>query len=118
MRTHARTAPLAVLLFATMLVVQLLINPGPAGAANRRLAAPPTDDNFARLRICESGDNYEINGRYSGAYQFSSRTWQSLGYTGLAHQSPPEVQDEAARLLQAKSGWGQWPACSRRLSLR
>ena len=30
---------------------------------------------------------------------------------------PPAVQDQAAQQLQARSGWGQWPACSRRLGL-
>jgi hypothetical protein len=80
----------------------------------------PTGDVWARLRQCESGGNYAIstgNGFY-GAYQFHPRTWRGLGYPGLPHQAAPEVQDEAARKLQARSGWGQWPACSRRLGLR
>jgi Transglycosylase-like domain len=78
------------------------------------------DAAFAALRKCESGGNYKIatgNGYY-GAYQFDPRTWRSLGYTGLPSDAPPEVQDEAARKLLAKAGWGQWPACSRKLGLR
>ena len=78
------------------------------------------DAAFAALRKCESGGNYKIatgNGYY-GAYQFDPRTWRSLGYTGLPSDAAPEVQDEAARKLLAKAGWGQWPACSRKLGLR
>jgi hypothetical protein len=85
-----------------------------------RAKAVPTGDVWARLRQCESGGRYNIstgNGFY-GAYQFHPRTWRGLGFPGLPHQAPPEMQDEAARKLQARSGWGQWPACSRRLGLR
>jgi hypothetical protein len=80
----------------------------------------PTGDVWARLRQCESGGNYSINtgNGFFGAYQFHPRTWRGLGYPGLPHQASPEMQDEAARKLQARSGWGQWPACSRRLGLR
>lgn len=78
------------------------------------------DAAFAALRKCESGGNYKTatgNGYY-GAYQFDPRTWRALGYPGLPSDAPPEVQDEAARKLLAKAGWGQWPACSRKLGLR
>jgi hypothetical protein len=75
---------------------------------------------WQRLRNCEAGGRYDRNSGngYYGAYQFSAGTWRSLGYKGLPHQAPPEVQDEAARRLQARSGWGQWPACSRRIGAR
>ena len=84
-------------------------------------AARPTDDQlFQRLRNCEAGGRYDRNSGngYYGAYQFSAGTWRSLGYKGLPHQAPPEVQDEAARKLQRRSGWGQWPACARRIGAR
>jgi hypothetical protein len=87
-------------------------------------AAAPTDgykhDVWTRLRNCESGGRYDRNSGngFYGAYQFHPRTWRSLGYPGLPHQAPPEMQDEAARRLQARSGWGQWPACSRRIGVR
>jgi hypothetical protein len=74
---------------------------------------------WAELRQCESGGNYAIdtgNGYY-GAYQFSASTWHGLGFSGLPSQAPPATQDTAAVELQARSGWGQWPACSRRLGL-
>ena len=84
-------------------------------------AARPGDDvTWQRLRNCEAGGRYDRNSGngYYGAYQMSAGTWRSLGYGGLPHQAPPEVQDEAARKLQARSGWGQWPACSRRIGAR
>jgi hypothetical protein len=73
-----------------------------------------------RPRMTRAGGRYGIstgNGFY-GAYQFHPRTWRNLGYPGLPHQASPEMQDEAARKLQARSGWGQWPVCSRRIGAR
>ncbi len=81
--------------------------------------ASPLGGVWAELRQCESGGNYAIdtgNGYY-GAYQFSAATWHGLGFPGLPNQAAPAVQDQAAVELQARSGWGQWPACSRRLGL-
>jgi len=88
-------------------------------AAAPAAAIAATADEFAALRMCESGGNYQTNtgNGYYGAYQFSLATWQSLGYTGYPHQASPATQDEAARRLQARSGWGQWPACSAKLGL-
>ena len=88
------------------------------GAAAHAGAAPATEENFARLRGCESGGDYAAaRGRYFGAYQFSAATWSSLGYGGLPHQAAPEVQDDAARRLQGSAGWSPWPRCARRLGL-
>jgi len=99
-----------------------------SGYRSRPLAAPRPvvaaalvdGDVWAKLRRCESGGRYDINtgNGFSGAYQFLPSTWRGLGYQGLPHQAPPEVQDEAARKLQARSGWGQWPVCSRRIGAR
>jgi hypothetical protein len=88
--------------------------------ASRRTAAVSDGDIWAKLRKCEAGGRYDANSGngYYGAYQFSAGTWRSLGYPGLPHQAPPEMQDEAARKLQARSGWGQWPACARRIGAR
>ena len=93
----------------------------PAPPAPAPVPAPAdANDVWARIRHCEAGGNYSRNSGngYYGAYQFSPGTWHSLGYSGLPHQAPPEVQDEAARKLQRRSGWGQWPACSRRVGAR
>jgi hypothetical protein len=77
-------------------------------------------DVWTRLRNCESGGQYGTNtgNGFYGAYQFHPRTWRTLGFPGLPHQAPPEMQDDAARRLQARSGWGQWPVCSRRIGAR
>ena len=88
--------------------------------ASRSAVRVLTGDVWAQLRACESGGRYNINSGngFYGAYQFHPRTWRGLGYPGLPHQAPPEMQDEAARKLQARSGWGQWPVCSRRIGAR
>ena len=99
-----------------------------AGADSRRAAAAPRPsrsgvrgDVWAALARCESGGNASArsaNGLYTGAFQFSNATWQSLGYEGSAADHPYAVQVEAAQRLQARSGWGQWPRCARKLGLR
>jgi len=72
------------------------------------------DEVFACIRQLESGNRYGSIG--GGAYQFQDPTWQSLGYKGTARDASPEVQDEAARRLQARDGWRPWttaPLCGR-----
>ncbi|MGQ0743949.1 MAG: transglycosylase family protein [Acidimicrobiales bacterium] len=64
------------------------------------------DEVFGCIRQLESGNRYGIGN--GGAYQFLDSTWRSLGYSGSAQEASPAVQDEAARRLQARSGWGQW----------
>lgn len=92
--------------------------PAPVQAAAVQAAAGV--EVWVKLRNCEAGGNYTRNSGngYYGAYQFAAGTWRSLGYQGLPHEAPPEVQDEAAHRLQARGGWGQWPACSRRIGVR
>ena len=136
---HRSSLAVAALLLATVLVGSDLSAP-PAGAvtmgrrsypsariqrpyrfrASRSAFRAPVDiagDVWTRLRHCESGGRYDANtgNGFFGAYQFLPRTWRNLGFPGLPHQAPPEMQDEAARRLQARSGWGQWPVCSRRI---
>ena len=81
---------------------------------------PLTDPVWERLRRCESGGRYDINtgNGFYGAYQFVPSTWRGLGFPGMPHEAPRNMQDEAAQKLQARSGWGQWPACTRKLGLR
>ena len=76
---------------------------------------------WVALAQCESGGRADVispGGRFHGLYQFSVATWNSVGGTGLPSQASPEEQRYRAVALQARSGWGQWPACSRRLGLR
>ncbi len=74
-------------------------------------------DNLAR---CESGGNWSINtgNGYYGGLQFTASTWKAVGGTGLPHQNSREEQIHRAQILQARSGWGQWPACTKKLGLR
>ena len=63
-----------------------------------------------RLAQCESGGNWHINtgNGYYGGLQFSAATWRSVGGPGLPHQHSRETQIKYAKILQARSGWGQW----------
>lgn len=72
------------------------------------------------LAQCESGGNPRTNtgNGYYGLYQFSLGTWRSVGGSGLPSDASPAEQTKRAKILQARSGWGQWPACSRKLGLR
>jgi|HubBroStandDraft_1064217.scaffolds.fasta_scaffold69226_2 hypothetical protein len=82
-------------------------------------SAPPAGGVWSELRDCESGGNYaeDTGNGYYGAYQFALSTWYGLGFSGLPSDASPATQDEAAQMLQARSGWGQWPACSYELGL-
>lgn len=91
----------------------------PVARASR--SAAPRGDVWAALAACESGGNPQArsaNGLYQGAFQFSLATWRSLGYSGSPADHSYSDQVAAAQRLQARSGWGQWPKCSRRLGLR
>lgn len=72
-----------------------------------------------RLAQCESGGNWSVNtgNGYYGGIQFSLGTWKAMGGAGLPSESSREQQIAIAKALQARSGWGQWPACSRSLGL-
>lgn len=90
-------------------------------AVRPRYAGPVTNDVWAALARCESGgrpDAVSRSGKYHGAFQFSLSTWHAMGMPGSPTEFPYEVQLETAKRLQARSGWGQWPTCSRKLGLR
>jgi uncharacterized protein YabE (DUF348 family) len=79
------------------------------------------DPVWTRLAQCESGNNWQAvsaNGLYYGGLQFHPQTWRSVGGTGMPHEASREEQIRRAQILLARSGWGQWPACSSRLGLR
>lgn len=85
-----------------------------------RAAAPAASgDVWGRLRNCESPDGRSsASGRYHGYFQFSQQTWNSVGGSGNPGAASYAEQLKRAKMLQARSGWGQWPACSRKLGLR
>lgn len=75
---------------------------------------------WACIRQHESGGDYadKRNPTYRGGYQFSYATWASVGGHGDPAAAPPAEQDMRAAMLQARSGWGQWPVTSRVCGLR
>lgn len=91
--------------------------PAPAPAVSSSAVSGSVWD---RLASCESGGNWSINtgNGYYGGVQFSAATWRAVGGTGLPHQHSKAEQIKRAQILQARSGWGQWPACSSMLGLR
>lgn len=72
-----------------------------------------------RLAACESGGNWAINtgNGYYGGLQFLPSTWRGVGGTGLPHQHSREEQIKRAEILLARSGWGQWPQCARKIGM-
>ena len=96
------------------------------------ITTPPTisatvieGDVWYRLAMCESSlgtgaPQWGINtgNGYYGGLQFSLGTWQSVGGTGYPHEHSAATQIEKGKILQARDGWGQWPACSIKLGLR
>jgi hypothetical protein len=95
-----------------------------AGVAGISACSPPANAPSASallsLRMCESGGNYAINtgNGYSGAYQFATGTWNSLGFGGAPWQAAPWIQDQAVIKLWQQSRWASWPGCSAALGLR
>ena len=87
------------------------------------LAAPATesapavgdDSVWDRIAQCESGGNWSINtgNGYYGGLQFSAATWHSVGGPGLPHENSREVQIKYAKILQQRSGWGQWSCAAK-----
>lgn len=94
--------------------------PVPPSAGPGRAVAPQGDI-FDALARCESGGNPRAvggGGRYFGAFQFMLSTWRSLGYSGNPVDHDYATQKTAAQRLVARSGWGQFPVCSRRIGAR
>ncbi len=69
--------------------------------------------NWAALAECESSGNPKaVNpAGYYGLYQFSPRTWASVGGAGNPADATPAEQLKRAQILYNKAGVGQWPHC-------
>ena len=84
-----------------------------------------TNAELARLRDCESTDNYRAvssSGIYRGAYQFDQRTWDGVAerhFPWLIGQDPIDVapwwQDAMTRALWSERGKQPWPICGNRV---
>ncbi|MGY6501375.1 MAG: transglycosylase family protein [Acidimicrobiales bacterium] len=98
----------------------------PAPTSSVGMPAGTTANQWHRLRMCESSNNYgAVNpaGPYLGAYQFLQSTWdgtaRSVGRTDLVgvapNQAAPADQDAMAYALYNRSGAGPWPHCGAHL---
>jgi uncharacterized protein YabE (DUF348 family) len=84
--------------------------PEPEPAATGGDPSAAGDSVWDKIAQCESGGNWSINtgNGYYGGLQFSYATWQSVGGPGYPHEQSRETQIKYAKILQARSGWGQW----------
>lgn len=71
-----------------------------------------------KIAQCESGGNWQTNtgNGYYGGLQFSAATWHSVGGSGLPSDNSREEQIKRAKILQARSGWGQWGCAGARFN--
>ena len=79
--------------------------------------------NWDAIAQCESSGNWAMNSGngFYGGVQFMHQTWVNMGgrdYAEYPHEATREQQIEVSERLLAAYGWGQWPACSRKLGLR
>ena len=107
---------------ATRTIARVALAGLAVGAPLALAAGPAQADsvNWDAVAQCEAGGSWARNSGngYYGGLQFSAGTWRGVGGTGLPHQNTRETQIEMGRRLQARSGWGQWPACTRKLHYR
>jgi hypothetical protein len=89
----------------------------PTTAAPAPYGDPNDPATWDRLARCESGGNWAMNNGngYYGGLQFSLATWRNVGGSGYPHQATKAEQIKRGKILQSRSGWGQWPNCSREL---
>lgn len=85
----------------------------PAGTRTLRAG---TGGKLARIRQCESTNNYGANtgNGFYGAYQFTQSTWESVGGSGNPANASPAEQDKRAAILYAREGSSPWPVCGYR----
>ena len=72
-----------------------------------------------QLAACESGGNWAINtgNGYYGGLQFTIASWQAVGGTGMPNEASRDEQIARGQILQARGGWGNWPACTAKLGI-
>jgi LysM repeat protein len=94
--------------------------PQPRASVSYAPAATPVSGIWNQLAQCESGGNWSANtgNGYYGGLQFTQSSWQSVGGSGNPSQASASEQIARAKILQARSGWGAWPACTAKLGLR
>lgn len=96
--------------------------PAPSPRASTPVNAPSVSSGsvWDQLAQCEAGGNWSINtgNGYYGGLQFSISSWRAVGGNGLPSDASRDEQIMRGQMLQAKQGWGAWPACSAKLGLR
>lgn len=93
----------------------------PLRAKVKAVAVYPTDALLHALAMCETGgrmDNPNTGNGYFGFFQFSLATWRSVGGARYPHEHSYAEQASRARALILRSGWGQFPRCSRTIGAR
>lgn len=72
-----------------------------------------------RLAACEAGGNWSINtgNGFYGGLQFTLSSWQAAGGTGYPNDASRDEQIARGQILQARQGWGAWPACTAKLGI-
>jgi len=90
------------------------------GQAQAPSETASSGDVWDRLAQCEAGGNWSTNtgNGYYGGLQFTQGSWNAAGGSGLPSQASREEQIARAQQLQARQGWGAWPACSSKLGIR
>jgi hypothetical protein len=109
--------------FANALTPQPAPSDPPAAPSQSRATVSAEGSVWDSLAQCEAGGDWAANtgNGYSGGLQFAASTWRAYGggeFAPMAWQASREQQIEIAERVLASSGWGAWPACSRRLGLR
>jgi peptidoglycan hydrolase-like protein with peptidoglycan-binding domain len=84
------------------------------GLIGRAASGRDVSSVLERIAQCESGGNptaVSADGRYFGKYQFSRRTWRSVGGQGGPAAASEAEQDRRARILYRRAGTKPWPVC-------
>lgn len=93
-----------------------------ASSSSNRVAAASNVSGgvWDRLAACESGGNWSINtgNGYYGGLQFTQSSWRAVGGSGSPNNASKSEQIARAKMLQARQGWGAWPACTAKMGLR
>ncbi|MEJ7797967.1 MAG: transglycosylase family protein [Solirubrobacteraceae bacterium] len=82
---------------------------------NLRVSSASRDERLLQIASCESeGDPRAVSadGRYYGKYQFSHKTWRSVGGRGNPAKASELEQDRRAAVLLARDGTAPWPNCA------
>lgn len=88
-------------------------------AAQTTVPAVADGSVWDKLAACESGGNWSINtgNGFYGGLQFTLSSWRAVGGTGYPSDASRDEQIMRGQMLQARGGWGNWPACSAKLGL-